>query len=398
MQQNTIQKMKILLISDQFYSANNGMTISGRRFAKTLIRHGHSVRVVSTDPEGRAVEFWNTDGPENAEAYANLSYIMKKQYIPIFDKLVSSQGMTFAKPDDRKLEKAVEWADVIHILVPFALSHHVIKIAREKGKPFTAAFHVQPENITASIHMRHLQLINKGIYRWFRHYIYKYCEYVHCPSKFIANELKKNGYQNRLIVISNGIDPDFTYRKKEKPHEISDRYIILMIGRLSIEKRQDVLIKAVAESRYRNKILLMLAGQGPCRERLLRLAKKKKIDMVIDFYEKKDLLDLIAISDLYVHAADMEIEAMSCMEAFAAGLVPVISNSSKSATPQFALDERSLFRAGDSSDLAKKIDYWIEHEDEKKKMEYEYSSAARKYSLDDCVRQAEEMFSKAARL
>ena len=267
-----------------------------------------------------------------------------------------------------------------------------------KGKPFTAAFHVQPENITASIHMRHLQLINKGIYRWFRHYIYKYCEYVHCPSKFIANELKKNGYQNRLIVISNGIDPDFTYRKKEKPHEISDRYIILMIGRLSIEKRQDVLIKAVAESRYRNKILLMLAGQGPCRERLLRLAKKKKIDMVIDFYEKKNLLDLIAISDLYVHAADMEIEAMSCMEAFAAGLVPVISNSSKSATPQFALDERSLFRAGDSSDLAKKIDYWIEHEDEKKKMEYEYSSAARKYSLDDCVRQAEEMFSKAARL
>lgn len=130
MQQNTIQKMKILLISDQFYSANNGMTISGRRFAKTLIRHGHSVRVVSTDPEGRAVEFWNTDGPENAEASANLSYIMKKQYIPIFDKLVSSQGMTFAKPDDRKLEKAVEWADVIHILVPFALSHHVIKIAR----------------------------------------------------------------------------------------------------------------------------------------------------------------------------------------------------------------------------------------------------------------------------
>ena len=116
------------------------------------------------------------------------------------------------------------------------------------------------------------------------------------------------------------------------------------------------------------------------------------------FYEKKNLLDLIAISDLYVHAADMEIEAMSCMEAFAAGLVPVISNSSKSATPQFALDERSLFRAGDSSDLAKKIDYWIEHEDEKKKMEYEYSSAARKYSLDDCVRQAEEMFSKAARL
>ena len=37
MQQNTIQKMKILLVSDQFYAANNGMTGSGRGFAKALI-------------------------------------------------------------------------------------------------------------------------------------------------------------------------------------------------------------------------------------------------------------------------------------------------------------------------------------------------------------------------
>lgn len=95
-----------------------------------------------------------------------------------------------------------------------------------------------------------------------------------------------------------------------------------MIGRLSIEKRQDVLIRAVAKSKYKDRILLMLAGQGPRKEKLLRLAKKERIDMTVDFYSKKDLLDLIAISDLYVHAADMEIEAMSCMEAFSAGLVP----------------------------------------------------------------------------
>lgn len=397
MQDMTIKKMKILLISDQFYSANNGMTISGRRFAKTLMRHGHDVRVISTDTEGKAAEFWESE-TNSSSAQASFGYVMEKQYIPVFDKLVTSQGMTFAKSDRKILEDAVLWADIIHLLTPFALSHHVIQIAREKGKPFTAAFHVQPENITASIHMRHMQLINKGIYRWFRHYIYQYCEYVHCPSNFIAGELKKNGYQNKLRVISNGIDPDFTYRKKEKPQELSNKHIVLMIGRLSIEKRQDVLIKAVAKSKYKGQILLMLAGQGPRKEQLLHLAKSEKIQMRIGFYSKEDLLDLIAVSDLYVHAADMEIEAMSCMEAFSAGLVPVISNSSRSATPQFALDERSLFRAGDSGDLAEKIDYWIEHEDEKKRMEYEYSKSAQKYGLDDCVRQAERMFTEAARL
>ena len=72
--------------------------------------------------------------------------------------------------------------------------------------------------------------------------------------------------------------------------------------------------------------------------------------------------------------------------------MPVIANSAKSATPQFALDERSLFTAGDSGDLTQKIDYWLEHEDERREMEKRYAEHGRQYSLDHCVRQIEEMF------
>lgn len=39
--------MKILLVTDQYYSANNGVTISARRFAKVLCEHGHEVRILS---------------------------------------------------------------------------------------------------------------------------------------------------------------------------------------------------------------------------------------------------------------------------------------------------------------------------------------------------------------
>ena len=85
------------------------------------------------------------------------------------------------------------------------------------------------------------------------------------------------------------------------------------------------------------------------------------------------------------------------MEAFAGGLVPVIADSKKSATPQFALDERSLFEAGSSEALAQRIDYWMEHEQERKEMEYIYSGLATQYNLDRCVLQAEEMFAEAIR-
>lgn len=373
------EKLRILLVTDQYYAANNGMTISARRFAAVLRGHGHEVRVLSCGT------------PEQVEA-GQTAYLLEKKRIPIFDDLISSQGMTFARRDKAVIRRAVQWADVVHFLMPFALSRCGARIAQECGVPFTAAFHVQPENITSSIHLGKIGWINTAIYHGFHAYFYKFCTHIHCPSEFIAGELRRTGYRERLHVISNGIDPDFHYRKIEKTPEFAGKFVILMTGRLSVEKRQDVLIDAVARSRYKQQIHLVLAGNGPRRKQLLRRAHRRGVQLTNRFFPKAELLDMIAMADLYVHAADMEIEAMSCMEAFAGGLVPIIADSRKSATPQFALDERSLFRAGDSADLARKIDAWIDHPQERQEMERAYSRAAENYNLEACVCRMEEMF------
>src|SRR5690606_20042 len=125
------------------------------------------------------------------------------------------------------------------------------------------------------------------------------------------------------------------------------------------------------------------------------LAHRIDVPVNISFYSKQELIELISMADLYVHPSDAEIEAISCMEAFASGLVPIIADSEKSATVQFALDNRSLFKAGNSEELAMKIDYWIEHDEEKKQMEVIYSKTARKYDLDECVYRIEDMFKDA---
>ena len=293
------------------------------------------------------------------------------------------------------LTRAIQWAEVVHFMVPFPLSIRGRKIAESLGVAYTAAFHVQPENVTYSIGLGRCHAINTFIYGIFRRHFYRNVEHIHCPSRFIAGELVKNGYKAKLHVISNGIDPDFVYRKIDKPQELKDKFVILMVGRLSNEKRQDVLIKALKLSKHTDRLQLILAGQGPRHDYLAKLAQGLKNKIIINFYSKSELMDIIAYSDLYVHAADAEIEAMSCMEAFAGGLVPVIANSDCSATPQFALDNRSLFVAGDSADLARKIDYWIEHEDERREMEYKYAELGKKYNIDSCVSQTEEMFRQA---
>ena len=79
------------------------------------------------------------------------------------------------------------------------------------------------------------------------------------------------------------------------------------------------------------------------------------------------------------------------------GLVPIIDNSKKSATPQFALHENSLFLPGNYLDLAKKIDYWIEHDEQRKKQEKIYADSGIKYHIENSILQIEEMFNCAIR-
>ncbi len=83
------------------------------------------------------------------------------------------------------------------------------------------------------------------------------------------------------------------------------------------------------------------------------------------------------------------------MEAFACGLVPVISNSPKSATVQFALDDRSLFEADNPDDLARKIDYWIENPEMKAIMSTKYAMQGNTYRVSESAKQAGLMFNDA---
>lgn len=112
------------------------------------------------------------------------------------------------------------------------------------------------------------------------------------------------------------------------------------------------------------------------------------------YKQQTELIEELLTTDLYVHASDMESEAIGCIEAFATGLVPVIADSDNSATPQFALDGRSLFAAGNPKDLARAIDYWLDQPDERHYMEQLYRVAGREYSLTKSVAEFEKMLKK----
>lgn len=362
--------MLIGLVIDTFDALNNGTTASARRFVENLRAEGHTVRVLTAGAPGKD------------------KFVLPKWNIPIVSHFADPQGISFAKIVPDVIREFLTGLDVVHFYLPFPLARAVEKMAREMKIPCLAAFHVQAENITYNIGLGKSAFAAKFFYKFLYKYFYNRFRDIHCPTQFIADELRKNGYKANFHVLSNGVDAAFV-PGEPVPHE---NIRILMIGRLSPEKRQDLIIEAAKLSKYADKIQLVLAGQGPLLEKYRKLAADLPRAPIFGFYSTKELIKVIRSTDIYVHASDAEIEAIACMEAFACGLVPIIANAPKSATVQFALDERSLFRAGNAKDLAQKIDYWIEHPEEKSEMSKRYIELGNTYRVAASVRKMEEIY------
>jgi 1-acyl-sn-glycerol-3-phosphate acyltransferase len=380
--------MIITLVIDTFSGINNGTTVSAMRFAAGLVSRGHTVRVVACGGPGDATTGQGREGPE--------MFWVPELVVPIASRLAHRQNTVFAKPVREVLIAAIGGADVVHIYQPWPLGRAAERVARQLGVPAIAAFHIQPENVTYNIGLGWFAPAAHLVYVLLRVLFYRRFSDIHCPSTFIAAQLRHHGYRARLHVISNGVGSGFRpgpprVRSPDEP------FRILMVGRFSPEKRQDVLIRAVRRSRHAARIQLHFAGHGPRERRLRRLASKLPHPAQFGYYSQTELIEVIRGCDLYAHASDVEIEGVSCMEAFSCGLVPVISDSRRSATGQFALGPGNLFRSGDPSSLAERIDGWIDDPEALDAASETYARYAELYTVDRSVKAIERVYASAGR-
>lgn len=370
--------MRIAIVADVLGEENNGTTITVKRLINNLKARGHEVFVVC---------------PESAKEDGY--YFVDKIDFKIFNNYVKKNGVELAKPNEKLLTEIISKCDVVHALMPFPLGRAAVRLCKQLNKPCTTAFHVQPENVSSHFGLQKNRFVNRCIYSNFLKGFYKYTNYIHCPTEFIANKLREHGYTQDLRVISNGVDPVFVPKKEEKPREFADKFCILTTGRFVKEKCQKDLIKAVSLSRYADKIQLFIAGEGPLEDKLRELGAGLKNPPVIAFHNKEDLVKIINFCDLYAHPSYAEIECIACVEAITCGLIPVISNSKMSAAKYFALDDRNLYPAGNVKALARRIDYMIEHPEFREAQSSEYIRYAERFRIEKCIDKMEQLFADA---
>jgi glycosyltransferase involved in cell wall biosynthesis len=103
-----------------------------------------------------------------------------------------------------------------------------------------------------------------------------------------------------------------------------DSPIVLSVARLDPQKGHDVLLRAVAETPG---VMLVLAGDGPERERLEALVSELGLRRRVLFLGRRsDVPELLAVSDVFVLPSLFEGSSLAVLEAMAA-MRPVVATA-----------------------------------------------------------------------
>lgn len=353
------------MVLDTFDDVRNGAVISTLRFSAFLGKNGHTVILVGS----------GQPGPDRV--------LLQPFYPPFFKKVMQRMHFIFAWPDRRLLRQAFQAADLVHIQFGFYLGMRAIGIARALNKPVVVTFHVQAEQLLYNVGLRKPWIV-RLVYRLWLLLFYNRADLVVCPSKFAEEELRRYGLKRPAVVISNGIMPE--YRVVSTDFDPCPGYFhLLSVGRNAAEKRQDMLIRALARCRHRERIRLTIAGTGPLRGALEALARQLLPEGCVrfEYLPQHELIRWYNSADLYVHASAVEVECMAATEAMACGLPLLIANAPLSAARQFALGPEFLFE--DESGLAEKNDYWFEHREALSAARGNYLARAEAYRIESSV-------------
>ena len=407
------EPLKLLFVINNLYTRGNGLSASARRTITLLRERGHDVRVLSSGSAEQA-QACNFTAPE---------FALPARRFPLADAIISAQGYAFAKPKRKVIKQAVAWADVVHLEEPFGLQARTAHVAKRAGKPVLATYHIHPENITATIHLDGLWPLNALLLASWRRRIYALAQVVQCPSDSVRQRLQRWGLGDKLVTISNGVGlapskpaagtkteycapGGRQVETKQTPGEAQPEgeqvYRLLVVGRFSREKDQATILKAMRHSRYASQIQLVFAGRGPTEKSLRRAASHLVRDGVLkhapsfNFFDAAGLDTQAEQADLYIHAAFIEVEGLSCLEVLRHGVVPVIAHSPLTATSQFALDAHSRFKARDPKALARAIDYWLSDNDRRQTEAQKYLNIGAHYDINDCVSRLELIYRKLA--
>jgi glycosyltransferase involved in cell wall biosynthesis len=312
--------MRVLMISDVYFPRVNGVSTSIQTFAREFVGLGHEVTLLAPD--------YGEAQPEPFDVIR-----LPSRYFPFDpeDRIIRWGRIRRHHP---RLEAA--GFDLVHIHTPF-IAHYVgVALARRLGVPVVSSYHTFFEQYLD----KYVPLVPGAWMRKVaRHFSAAQCGDVDAlavPSQAMLEVLTDYGVRTSAEVVPTGIDlakfhrgdgPGFRRRHGIPP----ERPMLLYVGRLAFEKNCDFLLHMLARVREQvPDVLLVVAGEGPARRQLERLAQSLGIAAQVRFvgYLDRDgsLEGCYAAADAFVFASRTETQGLVLLESLALG-TPVVATA-----------------------------------------------------------------------
>jgi len=373
--------MKIAIFTDNFYPETNGLVTALLNQFKIMGKRGHEFLVFSPK-YNKELDLWNV-----------------KQFCFSSIAIPSYKESRIGFPDKKKIKRVIsmEKPDVIHVHTPFLIGRAGIKAGNKAGIPVIGTYHTKLDNFVDYVSL--LELLGIGKYLSLRHSLkkkvswlltnafYRHCDAVTTPTRTMRNALLKNGMRNHIHIISNGVDLGrFKARKNYKSN-----LRLLHVGRVSYEKRIDVILNAMKH--VRKDITLSIAGSGPA----LRTLKKKRDNLglrgrvrFIGSVKHDKLNELHHSHDIFVTASDMETQGLAALEGVASGMPMICVN--KMAVKELVDGNGFVVQHNDHQSIAWFVNSIIEDEKTLARMGRRSREIAEQHSLDIVADRLERLY------
>ena len=309
--------MKVLITTDLYTTATNGVVTSVRNLSRELAEAGHEVKILTLSDT------------HHSHREGNIYYIHS---LPL--KVYPDVRMPLPRSGHSQelLREIIAWKpDIIHSQCEFFSFHYARRIAKRTGAPLVHTYHTQYEQYVSYVMPG--RWAGDFLVKTFSRVRLKKVDIVIAPTAKIKQVLEDYGVKNNIEIVPSGISLQQHKGRMSEPEREEMRQVlgipkehkvVLNLGRLGTEKNLDEVVRLFALQLERHPDLtLLIVGDGPAREGLERQAQELGISDHVVFtgmVEPDQVQNYYQLGDVFVSASTSETQGLTYIEAAANGL------------------------------------------------------------------------------
>lgn len=375
--------MKVAMFNDSYHPTVDGAIVSMERQCRCLEARGHEIVLLAPDSPSRIDGRWPV------------------HYLPSMEFRSYRDYRIVVSPSDMLEYLRREEVDIVHCHGLASMAILSLTAARALRLPSVMTFHTMANEAVKYYSFIGLRedLLVPLVWVYLRNLLRR-PDMVIFPSAPIAKEVIGHGVKPMAHeIIPTGVDCTAFSPVNRDPslltdHGLDGRRVVLHVGRLSKEKRLDIVIRAMAELKKEDRDLrLLVVGSGPAEREYRALVDKLGLSEEVVFagFVSDDLLaKAYATCDVLALASTFETQGLVILEAMASG-TPVAGMKCR-AIPEFVKDGHNGCLFGQDT-CAEGIRRCLEGADGFRANAIE---TARQYSTDACSARLEKAYERAA--